>query len=92
MEAPKATAKAEEVKPKEAVMEEAKKEEAAPTEAGNLTKPEKICAIIEENPEGISLPEIAYIMGVAFVSITRDVKNLLTDGKIKKEDGKYYPG
>lgn len=52
----------------------------------------KILAIIDDNPEGISLPEVAYILGVAFVTVTKDIKKLLKDGLIIKKDNKYFPG
>lgn len=60
-----------------------------------VEKRAKILAIIQDNPEGITLPEIGYIMGLAFVSITKDVNKLLADGLIKKEEGEernlYFP-
>lgn len=56
-----------------------------------LTKKEKdILAIIRENPEGIALPEIAYIMGVAFVTIIQDVKKLMKKGLIRQKEYKYF--
>jgi len=57
-----------------------------------LTDREKtILSIIRDNPEGITLPEIAYIMGVAFVTITKDLARLLKEGLIKKEENRYFP-
>lgn len=51
----------------------------------------KILAVVKENTEGIILPEIAYIMGIAFLSIIQDVKRLLKKGLIKKKENKYFP-
>jgi len=59
-------------------------------ETGNSNKENKILKIIKDNPKGISLPEIAYIMGVAFVSINQEMKELLNTGKIKREDNQYF--
>jgi len=57
------------------------------TKATVLTQKEKeILSIIRDNPEGISLPETAYIMDVAFVSIIQDAKKLLQEGVIKKKN------
>lgn len=54
-------------------------------------KEKRILSIVKDNPGGITLPEIAYVMGVAFVTITKDVKSLLVVAKrIKKEDNKYF--
>ena len=50
----------------------------------------KILKLINDNPEGISIPEIAYIIGVTFVSINKEMKELLNTGKIKREDKKYF--
>jgi len=58
--------------------------------SGNAYDGEKILVIIKDNPKGITLPEIAYLMGVAFITITKDVKNLLTDGLIRKKENKYF--
>lgn len=55
-----------------------------------LVNEKKIISIIKEYPEGITLPEIAYIMGVAFVSLTQDMKRLLEKGLIKKKNYKYF--
>lgn len=77
-----------EVKPSIEKKEENKKRKKAIMRNDNE---KKILAIIEDNPEGISLPEAAYIMGVAFVTITRDMKKLLKDGLIKKKENRYFP-
>lgn len=58
--------------------------------SGFTRRQEKILSIVKDNPEGITLPEIAYIMGVAFVTITQDVKKLLSNGYIKKRENKYF--
>ncbi|MGB2762881.1 MAG: hypothetical protein WBC20_00575, partial [Candidatus Aminicenantaceae bacterium] len=84
----KTPAKAIKVKQEEAkaVMKEAKKKKLELSE-----KERKILSIVNANPEGISLPEIANVMEVAYITITRDIKKLLTDGLIKKEDYLYFP-
>jgi len=65
-----------------------KKKEKSP---GVSDKETKILSVIKDNPDGMTLPQIAYVMGVAFVTITRDVKKLLADGLIKKEENQYFP-
>jgi len=88
--------KIEEVKPEEAkavieeakaVIEETKKEEVP----GLSDKEKKILSIINDNPKGITLREIADIMGVAFVTITRDIKKLLAEDLTKKKENRYLP-
>ena len=66
------------------------KEKTAASDFPGNDKDKKILAIIKENPEGITMPEVAYVMGVAFVSISRNVRKLLIDGRIIKKDNKYY--
>ena len=94
---PKAKAKPKKMKPAKAkkVEPEAKAKKAEPEEAKEESelsdKEEKILSIVNDNPEGISLPEIAYVMEVAYITITRDIKKLMTDGLIKKEDYLYFP-
>ena len=56
-----------------------------------LTNKEKeILAIIENNLEGITLPEIAYLMGEAFVTIIPEARRLTRRGLIKKKNYKYF--
>jgi DNA-binding MarR family transcriptional regulator len=56
-----------------------------------LTNKEKeILAIIKNNPDGIALPEIAYLMGEAFVTIIPETKRLSKKGLIEKEEYKYF--
>lgn len=57
---------------------------------GFTRRQEQILSIVKDNPEGVTLPEIAYIMGVAFVTITQDVKKLLSNSHIKKKVNKYF--
>lgn len=52
----------------------------------------RILSIIKDNPEGIALPEIAYIMGVEFFTIIKDIKKLLNNNYIKKKRNKYFLG
>lgn len=55
-----------------------------------LTNKEKeILAIIENNPEGITLAEIAYLMGEAFVTIIPEARRLSEKGLVKKKNYKY---
>lgn len=67
-----------------------KKKETGNEFSGNSNRENKILKLIKDNPKGISLPEIAYIMGVTFVSINKEMKEFLDTGKIKKEDNKYF--
>ena len=60
--------------------------------ASGLTDKEKNLSIIKDNPEGITLPEIAYIMEVASISISREIKKLLKKDRIKKKRNKYLSG
>ena len=53
-------------------------------------KEKEILAIIGNNPEGITLPEIAYLMGEAFVTIIPAARRLTKKGVIKKKDYKYF--
>jgi len=91
--APKKEAVPEKVIPEEAIPVtkpaevKVKEEEKFPR---RTEKERKILSIIKKNPEGITLPEIAYDMGVAFVTITKDVKKMLQDGLIKKVDNRYF--
>ncbi len=56
-----------------------------------LTNKEKeILAIIENNPEGITLPEIAYLMDEAFVTIIPEARKLSKKGLVKKKNYKYF--
>lgn len=54
-------------------------------------KEREIMSVIRDNPEGITLSEIGYIMGVAFVTIIKEVKRLSDAGLIKKKESKYFP-
>jgi len=57
-----------------------------------LTRKQKdIFTVVRENPDGITLPEIAYAMGVPFVTLARDAKKLLDLKVTKKRDNRYYP-
>ncbi|MBS3819585.1 hypothetical protein KGY73_08800, partial [bacterium] len=60
------------------------------TKSGRSEKQKKILSLIQDNPGGITLAEMGYIMGVAFVSLTQDVKKLMDEGVIKKEENKYF--
>ena len=56
-----------------------------------LTSKEKeILGIIKNNPGGIALPEIAYLMGEAFVAIIQEARRLSKRGLIKKKGYKYF--
>ncbi len=53
-------------------------------------KERKIVAAVRENPDGITLPEIAYIMGVPFITLARNVKSLAGKKVIRKKDSRYF--
>lgn len=51
----------------------------------------KMLEIIKDHPEGISLSDIADMLGVAYVVLGRDVKSLLDEGRIRREGKFYFP-
>ena len=53
-------------------------------------KEKKILSIIGDYPDGISLPETAYIMDVPFVSLIQDIKNLLKKSLLRKKNNIYF--
>ncbi len=56
-----------------------------------LTKKEEaILSVVRDNPEGITLPETAYILDTASVMISKHKKKLMTLGLIKKEINRYF--
>jgi DNA-binding MarR family transcriptional regulator len=59
-----------------------------------LTNKEKeILAIIKNNPEGIALPEIAYLMGEDFATIIPEARRLSEKRLIKKKNtNTFLPG
>lgn len=65
------------------------REARASLEAGELQ--EKILRIIQESPEGISLPEIGEKLGMNWRLLTSLTSELLREGKIKKEGKQYFP-
>jgi len=58
--------------------------------SGSSEKEMKIISIIEDNQKGITLSEIAFLMDVAPVSISKNIKMLMDDGHIRKEENKYF--
>ena len=56
-----------------------------------LTKREReILSVVRDNPEGINLPETAYVLDTASVMISKHMKKLLTLGLIKKKENRYF--
>jgi predicted transcriptional regulator len=56
-----------------------------------LTKREReILSVVRDNPEGITLPETAYILDTASVMISKHMKKLLSLGLIKKIKNRYF--
>jgi len=56
-----------------------------------LTKREReILSVVRDNPEGINLPETAYILDTASVMISKHMKKLLSLGLIKKIKNRYF--
>lgn len=53
-------------------------------------KQKEIFEIIKNNPGGIALPEIAFLMEEAFVAIIQDARSLSKRGLIKKKGYKYF--
>ncbi len=57
-----------------------------------LTRKQKdILTVVKENPDGITLPEIAYAMGVPFVTLAKDAKKLIDLKQIRKRENRYFP-
>lgn len=51
----------------------------------------KLLAAVNGHPEGITLTEVAYSLGVAPIVLGRAVKSLADKGKIRKEEKFYFP-
>jgi hypothetical protein len=51
----------------------------------------KFLAAIIEHPRGITLAKVADSLGVAPIVLARAVKNLVNNGKIRKEEKFYFP-
>lgn len=51
----------------------------------------KLLAAVNEHPEGITLPEVAYSLGVVPIVLGRASRNLLDKGKIRKKEKFYFP-
>ncbi|MFZ2071394.1 MAG: hypothetical protein WAV32_07360 [Halobacteriota archaeon] len=81
------------VKPKAAVKEEAKlKEEEVVVGEAELGKlKEKVLEIINAAPHGLSLTGIGLILDVEWRKLIRPAKELLEEGRIRKEDVNYFP-
>ena len=59
-------------------------------ETAELSQREKeIIDVLKDYPQGITLPETAYIMHVPSLSLIQPMKNLLKKGFIKKKANKY---
>ena len=56
-----------------------------------IPKLEKMLAVINEHPEGITLAGIADSLGVAPVVLGRVSKSLMKKGEIRKEEKLYFP-
>jgi hypothetical protein len=52
---------------------------------------EKLLAVINEHPEGITLSEVADSFGVVPIVFGKASKRLIEAGKVRKEDKYYYP-
>lgn len=53
-------------------------------------KEREILAILKDKPDGIVLPEIAYLMGEDLLTIIPEARRLSRKGLIKKKDYKYF--
>ena len=51
----------------------------------------KLLAAVNEHPDGITLTEVAYSLGVVPIVLGRASKNLLKKGKIRKKEKFYFP-
>jgi len=69
----------------QAVKEEA--EEAF--ETGELK--ERVLKVIQAHPGGITLPEIGKVLRIAYIRISRPIKNLLEEMVVTKRDSEYFP-
>ena len=83
----------EEVKP---AVEAAPEEEKLPVEEApkekpleEMTKEEQIIHVLSGHPDGLTLPDIAKIIGVHFVTLSAPIKKLEGEGKVVKIDNLY---
>lgn len=61
-------------------------------EEKSIERQQEILSIIQDNPEeGVTSSELAFIMKIAYVTITEDIKELLDADEIKKEKNRYFP-
>jgi ElaB/YqjD/DUF883 family membrane-anchored ribosome-binding protein len=74
---------------KKRVAEEAEEVEVGEVELGELK--DKVLEIITSCPHGISLTGIGLQLGVEWRKLIRPAKDLLEEGRIRKEDLNYFP-
>ena len=51
----------------------------------------KVLTSVENHPEGITMKAVAVGLGVAPVVLSRIFSSLVSGGRVRKEDLKYYP-
>jgi len=51
---------------------------------------DKVLEVLEENPNGITLTEMAYAIGVPFQKLTGPTRRLISRGEVRKEDKLYF--
>jgi len=51
---------------------------------------DEILEVLEKNPDGITLTEMGYAMGVPFQKLAGPTKGLIDEGKVRKEKKLYF--
>ncbi len=67
------------------------KEEESAKAPAELTFQEQLFAFINSHPEGVKLVDIEKALGVARIKVATGCKELIKEGKIKKEGLFYIP-
>ena len=57
-------------------------------ETGELK--ERVLKVIQAHPGGITLPEIGKVLRIAYIRISRPIKNLLEEMVVTKRDSEYF--
>ena len=84
-------ARVEEVKPAEKELAEKIAEEAEIPEEEKEAFRDQILDVLEDNPDGLKMTEIAEVLGIAnWRSLIPVTRQLVEEGEIRKENSTYY--
>ncbi|MBU4313880.1 MAG: hypothetical protein KJ821_03695, partial [Actinobacteria bacterium] len=84
-----ASAKGERPSPAAKVVEEVEVEEEAEIEEVSLE--DKVLEFINRNPEGVRVGDMEGPLGVTRMRLGQVTKKLLNEGKVRREEGIYFP-